>query len=59
MEKKLIKCGDCKCSINGVCYRFPPMPHFATKQWGVRRPNIRYNSIGCFAGIPKESDAQE
>ncbi len=54
MKPELIKCEDCKCHIKGKCFRFPPVPKFLARQWGVKRPDIRYDGGGCFAGIPKE-----
>ena len=51
----LIQCKDCKCNIDGDCFRFPPMPHFVGHTWYVKHPPIKMDGRGCFAGIKKES----
>ena len=51
---ELINCDDCKCNIDGHCYRFPPIPHFVSRDWDIRRPRTDLEERGCFSGITKD-----
>lgn len=50
---KLMNCEDCKCNIDGHCFRFPPLPKFSADVWDIERPRTDMDDRGCFDGIHK------